>query len=125
MSSMTTIHIIPSIEGEWSVKVHEVESLGTFPTEGLAVARAWELARDRATAEVVVHSLTGNVRSNLLIQNLDEPTLSMDIYEDAEDEALCREAERKALSRADLRALMARIVPSTIDYSQEDDELPC
>jgi hypothetical protein len=45
--------------------------------------------------------------------------------DEAEDLALCRQAEAIAPSRARLDALIDRPPPSSICYDDEDDELPC
>jgi hypothetical protein len=45
--------------------------------------------------------------------------------DEAEDLALCRQAEAIAPSRAQLDALIDRPPPSSICYDDEDDELPC
>jgi hypothetical protein len=44
---------------------------------------------------------------------------------EAEEEALRHKALRITLSRTEQNALMDRLPASTIDYSLEDDELPC
>ena len=46
-------------------------------------------------------------------------------YEDADDERLSREAQAKVPRWEQLQVIKARLPKSTIDYSLEDDELPC
>jgi hypothetical protein len=57
----------------------------------------------------------------------DDKTLESEseIFDEAADEALRQEALRIMPSRAELDALIDRLPISTIDYSLEDDELPC
>ncbi len=125
MPDTQSIHIVPSAQGEWSVKTGSEESLEIFPSEGLALARAWDLVRDQVAAEVIIHLATRTVRLNLTTE-LPHPLEQMRyVYENAEDEALCRKAEQLMLNRANLQELMSRLPVSEIDYSQEDDELPC
>ena len=97
-----------------------------YPTQGLAIATVWELARERTAVEVVVHGPDGSILSNLSIRHAGEelPGWEAD-FDQSEDEALRREAMRIMPSRAELRAMIGRLPPSSIDYSMEDDELPC
>jgi Uncharacterized protein conserved in bacteria (DUF2188) len=116
--SIGTLHIVPSLEtGEWFIRIDEVYT--PFPNQGEAIVRAWELVKDLAEAEVLIHGEDGRVRSSLTVRQFDE-----DIQE-AEDAALRVEAERITPSADRLRAMIARRPASTIDYSLEDDELPC
>jgi len=123
--AIPTIHIVPTGQGQWSVQTPGAESSGVFPTQGLAVAKAWEMVGDHARTEVIVHAPDGGVHSNLSIQMIQTLLQTRDVYDDAEDETLCREVERLMPSFDELNELMARLPKSSIDYSQEDDELPC
>jgi hypothetical protein len=46
-------------------------------------------------------------------------------FDEAEEEALRQEAMRISPSRAELESLIERLRPSSINYDEEDPELPC
>ena len=118
-TTTTALHITP-VGGAWAVKLDEAaEPTGVHPTRWLAVAIALEMLQDEDEAEVLIHGKDGRVRSSLTIrQVVDDP-------DEDEDAKLRAEAERITPRRAQLDALIALGSTSTIDYSLEDDELPC
>ena len=119
MPATTALHITP--EGEaWAVKLDESAAPSSVhPTRGLAVASAFEMLQSRDGVEVLVHGEDGRIRSSLTIRQV------VDDLDEAKDAALRAEAERITPRRAQLDAMIARGSTSTIDYSLEDDELPC
>ena len=119
------IHIVPTDEGKWAVQAQGLDSADTYTTQGLAVARAWEIVQDCETAEVVVYGKAGAIDSNLLVSILNTPSEMLDGVSDAEDVVLRRVAERFAPSRARIKALIRNLPASTIDYSLENDDWPC
>ena len=125
MSDNATVHIVADENGEWSVKNQDAELVGVFASEGSAIARAWDLIRGQTRSELVIHSAGKLTQFSVSAQRINPIELKRHEYEDAEDEQLSREAERLLPSREQLAGLMARTPPSTIDYSQEDDEPPC
>ena len=120
-----TIRILAIASGEWSVESPESGLVGTYPTEGQAVARAWDIAKNQPNTALIVQSGSETTQSRLNIRPPDPLEARRYEYEDAEDERLCREAEKMWPSWDQLQAIKANLPRSTIDYSQEDDELPC
>jgi Uncharacterized protein conserved in bacteria (DUF2188) len=132
MDSVTTLHVTPARGGEWAVKINETAGASSVhPSQSEAVAKAWELVHDLDGAEVVVHGADGQVRSSLTIRQVGPPMEVLrtsgqgDDLDEAEDVALRAEAERITPSGDRLKAMISRRAASTIDYSLEDDELPC
>ena len=122
---MTTIHIVPAAGGDWAVRAEDARESSVHSTCGLAVARAWEMVESRPTAEVIVHGADGTIHSNLIIRRSESGSPLEEFLDDEAEEALRREAMRHTPSHAELRAMAERLPTSTIDYSREDDELPC
>ncbi len=125
MANNTTIHVVPAAGGEWAVQAQDDRESSVHPTRGLAVAKAWEMVESRATAEVVVHDEDGAIYSNLLIRRHELTSPDDEFLDEASEEALRREALRITPSRAELHEMIGRLPVSSIDYSTEDDELPC
>ena len=133
MYTVTIMHINPAGSGEWAIKINEAGASSVQPSEGLAIARAWELVKelpeDEAEVLVLVHEPDGRIRSSLTIRRFrpqfDRLPTGLDLDESLEDAALRARAESITPRRTQLDAMIARGSASTIDYSQEDDELPC
>ena len=125
MPDIATFHIVADENGQWSVKNQDAELVGVFASESIAIARAWDLIRGQARSELVIHAAGELTQFTVSAQRIDPIELQRNDYEDAEDERLSWEAERLLPSREQLAGLMARLPLSTVDYSQEDDELPC
>jgi Uncharacterized protein conserved in bacteria (DUF2188) len=145
MSATSIFHVTPLVDnGEWAVMVNEIYTI--FPDEGRAIARAWELCKNLGEAEILVHDANGRVRSSLTIRQVEPPMEVSDTtiigqveppmevlqtsagdeeLDDAEDALLRSKAERITPRRAQLDAMIDRGSTSTIDYSLENDELPC
>src|SRR5258707_126007 len=123
MSSVATIHVLPAAGGGWLVQALGSGPSSTHPSQSLAVAKAWELSKERTSVEVIVHGPDGAILSIRRVEKFqpDQP----EIFDPTEDEALRREAERIAPRRAELDSLIDRLRPSSINYDEEDDELPC
>ncbi len=125
MANIRTIHVVPASGGEWAVQAHGSVPSSTHSTQGLAVAKVWEMVEFETEVEVVVHGNDGTIHSNLLIRRHESMTSQEEFFDEVEDEALRQEALRIMPSRAELQSLIKRLPPSSIDYSMEDDELPC
>lgn len=123
MDNTRTFHVTPAEGGEWAVE--DGGMISVHLTQGLAVAKAWELAQGRSTAEVVVHGPGGEVLSSLSIRRIAGVPIGRAEWDDSEDEASRREAERITPDRSKLDALIDRLAPSRINYDHEDDDLPC
>ena len=56
MYTVTIMHINPAGSGEWAIKINEAGASSVQPSEGLAIARAWELVKElpEDEAEVLV-----------------------------------------------------------------------
>jgi len=89
------------------------------------VEKAWEMVETRPEVEIIVHERNGAIHSNLLIRRHQQDEIDPDFLDDAEEESLRQEAMRITPSRAELHELIRRLPASSIDYSREDDDLPC
>jgi len=127
MGEDKTLHIVPDSGGGWAVRSDDdSRTTSLHPTQGLAVAQAWEVARDRRTAEVIVHGPDGAILSSLTIRRIaGSPPIIANEHDEAEDESLRREAERITPGRAAIDEMIGRLPRSSIDYGKEADELPC
>ena len=125
MANLDTIHIVPTDGGEWAVQAQGTEPSSLHSTQGQAVARAWEMVGSRTVAEVIVHGRDGVIHSNLIVSRRNSSTEEAEFLDQAGEEALRRAAMSITPSWAELQALIERLPPSSIDYSREDDELPC
>lgn len=120
-----TIQTTADASGLWSVESPEAGPLGTYPTEGQAIARAWNVAKTQETTDLVVHSPSGLMRCHLSVRRADSLEAQRYAYEDEEDERLGLKIRRNLPSFDELCARLDRLPASEIDFSQEDDELPC
>ena len=124
-SSTQTIHIKATSSSEWVVESHEVGLIGSFLTEGEAVARAWDFASRWPDCDLVVQSQTGTIHCHLSFTQPDPLEAKRQEYMDEEDERLSREVEKNLPSFEELCRRLDRIPKQMLDLSSEDDELPC
>ena len=120
-----TIHIKANSLDEWVVETLEVGLIGSFPTEGEAVAHAWDFASRWPDCNLIFQSKKGTIHCHLSFTKPDPLEAQRSAYMDEEDERLSRQVARDLPPFEELCRRLDRIPPQSIDLSQEDDELPC